>query len=111
ACFRFSCPINKVRLHAKCLCKNMDNNTVIGIVGCFERNSWRFVKHVRVKKTNIQKAKLSIARKTKCELWKTLKNIISLLAINKRNMDICKLFVKRAIGEKTLKIKYHVKNL
>jgi len=46
-------------------------------------------------------------------MWivENFKKNISLLAIHKRNMDICKLFVKRAIRETTLKIKYHVKNL
>jgi hypothetical protein len=62
-------------------------------------------------KSKYTKGKITLSSKTQCGLWKTFKNIISLLAIHKRNMDICKLFVKRAIGETILKIKYHVKNL
>lgn len=43
---------------------------------------------------------------------KSVKLFTSLLGINKSNIDICKLFVKRVKEEQTiLKIKYHVKNL
>lgn len=43
---------------------------------------------------------------------KSVKLFASFLGINKSNIDICKLFVKRVKEEQTiLKIKYHVKNL